>query len=129
MKDEMMLPFEIIAKWNGLRKLFPNDKEDMLWVSHSKQKFLLTPLGFVDAIQNNYRLLHEDMERKIKQGEEALKFSEQQLMECKENFSTIDPNQNVGKKSRSVIKSILGHPGMTDKDKVDKITQYLEEKC
>jgi len=125
--DKLMLPYLIIAKFNDLRKDNPDDINDMVWVSDKGERYVLTPKGFVSAIQYSYKSFYEQAQKELE------RVSEQYLELKKKSDShvcrVVEDNDVVGKKLRKRIKSLINSNNYrTIEEKFEAVKKYLKEK-
>lgn len=128
---DIMLPYLIIARMNGLKKDKPDDADDLVWVSDNGERFVLTPKGFVSAIQYSYMMLYKQTQNELEDVSADLadirKKHEELKVQVGKNQSLID--DAVGKKSRKKIRSIInGKNYSTIEDRFEAIKKYLKEK-
>jgi hypothetical protein len=127
---DLMLPYLVIARMNGLRKDKPDDPDDLVWVSDKGERYVLTPKGFVNSIQYSYIMLYKEVKKE-------LELTQQDFAELKKKYDNhmntcagrdLD-NDMVGKKSKKRIRSILnGDNYRTIEDRFEAIKKYLKEK-
>ena len=123
--EDRMLPYKIIAKWNGLEKQVPEDDENMIWINTHGDKYLLTPMGFVSVLQENVRLANQRLLIEVNSLGSDIKALKQKISDQQEDKPLPDAVDLVGRKTKSTIKSVLGSR-LTDAEKVHQINQYLK---
>lgn len=124
--EDIMLPYLIIARMNGLKKYDPQDPQNMVWVSEKGERYVLTPKGFSHAVLLNYKIIYD----RIKKECDRLRVQNADLSAKYEQYRKINPpiQQDVlGKGSRKKIKALLNSNNYrTIEDKLEALKKYLK---
>ena len=124
--EDIMLPYLIIARMNGLHKDKPDNAEDMVWVSDKGERYVLTPKGFSSAVLHNYKMLYDGLKREY----DTLVTDHAELSKRYERYRESNPSSSddtIGKGSKKKIKSIINSNNYrTIEEKFETIRQYLK---
>lgn len=121
---DKMLPYLIIARFNGLRKDNPDDPENMVWVAESGERYILTPKGFSHAVLLNYNILYDGLKREY----DKLTTDYTELQRKYDHYKQVHQSDDIiGKGSKKKIKSIINSNNFrTIEEKFEAIRQYLK---
>ena len=121
---DLMLPYVIIARMNGLRKDNPDDPENMVWVSEKGERYVLTPKGFSHAVLLNYKIMYDGLKREYGR----LVADHADLEKKHDNYKQVcQPDDIVGKGSKKKIKSIINSNNYrTIEEKFEVLKRYLK---
>ena len=122
--EEIMLPYLIIARFNGLRKDNPDDPENMVWVAENGERYILTPKGFSHAVLLNYKIMYDSLKRQY----DNLVKDHAELEKKHDNYKQAhQPDDIIGKGSKKKIKSIINSNNYrTIEEKFEAMKQYLK---
>lgn len=124
---EDSLPYQIIARWNGLVKEVPNDPNNWNWVDVDGNRYVETNLGFVNAIQYNAKLQMEKIQGEldsISSDYLSLKKKYEQLLNTHKPIA--QSNDNIGRGSKRFLRAILDSRN-SDEEKIVEIRRYFSE--
>lgn len=121
---DIMLPYLIIARFNGLRKDNPDDPENMVWVSEKGERYILTPKGFSHAVLLNYNILYDGLKREY----DKLTNDHADLSKRFDQYRKSHPdfNDTIGRTSKRKIKAIINSVNFrTIEDRFEAIKKHL----
>lgn len=122
---DKMLPYLIIARFNGLTKADPDDPENMVWVAENGERYVLTPKGFSHAVLLNYKILYDGLRREYDKLTVDYSDLSRRYDKCKKEQPSTD--DIIGRGSKKKIKSIINSNNFrTIEEKFEAIKQYLK---
>jgi hypothetical protein len=121
---DVMLPYLIIARFNGLRKDNPDDPENMVWVSEKGERYILTPKGFSHAVLLNYKIMYDGLKREY----DRLVTDHADLERRYDQYKEVHkPDDIIGRGSKKKIKSIINSNNYrTIEEKFEAMKEYLK---
>lgn len=127
MNADHLLPYQIIARFCGLEKEWPDDAHDKMWVDDNGKRYVITYLGFVPAEQYNYKLLCEQAERECDDLNRSYIALKKDFEEYKVKSGIIPQTDVVGKRSKKYLLSIIKLKTMTAEEKLVSLEQQLRQ--
>lgn len=119
--EDIMLPYLVIARFNGLKKEVPDDPDNMVWVSETGDRYVLTPKGFSPSVLLNYKVYYDSVRREYDKLSASLNEYKSRLEQCKYEQKKY---AKAGKDLRALM-DIISSDGDTE-EKMKEIIKYLK---
>jgi len=125
--EDKMLPYIVIARMCGLHKEKPNNPDDMVWLDDKERRYVLTPKGFVDAVQYNNKVVADKIQEELTKAIGTYVELKEKFDKHKETCPSFSKPDGVSKKSKKKIITLINSNNYrTIEEKFEAVKKYLK---